>query len=340
MPGDDFQKRRSGDSLYDAYKAPWHNALVDTVKRSKENEQNIFRKVLQAFRDADEVLVRNESGSARNRFDILGLDSPIITPADNLNEFKRQVAMVGLMPQTAHVGRFAVLLENVGVGEIGRGVVSGVVPVRVQIDNADEENYEWVEVRGGRADVLSLTSLGTGFVLWKEAGTGQKWAIVRLSNPQDFFSSSFSSSSGSSSTSSSTPSSSESSSSTPSSSGSSSAPSSSESSSSTPSSSSAPSSSESSSSSSSATSSSSSSEPSSSSDAGCVVYGPPGRVSECSLCLPRLRLSAITDSDGNVEIVCTPDGEDCFAIPCCCGSSSSSATGSSSTSLTQSESEL
>ena len=56
-------------------------------------------------RDADVVLVRNDSGADVGRFGILGIGGPIITPEDNLDEFKRMVAVSGVTPHCSGLGR-------------------------------------------------------------------------------------------------------------------------------------------------------------------------------------------------------------------------------------------
>ena len=44
-----------------------------------------------------DIMVKNNTGADRDRFDVLGISGPIISPADNLVEFQNRVAMVGVV---------------------------------------------------------------------------------------------------------------------------------------------------------------------------------------------------------------------------------------------------
>jgi hypothetical protein len=52
-----------------------------------------------AARQSGIVLVKNSSGSDRSRFDILGVDGTVISPADNPDGFKNQVTLIGVTPR-------------------------------------------------------------------------------------------------------------------------------------------------------------------------------------------------------------------------------------------------
>ena len=74
------------------------------------------------------VLVKNSSGADRDRFDILGIDGPIIAPTDNPDEFKNRVTIDGITPAMAdHTGQFVILAEPIASGAIGRGHLDGAL---------------------------------------------------------------------------------------------------------------------------------------------------------------------------------------------------------------------
>lgn len=127
-------------------------------------------------RDPDIVLVRNDSGAAVARYGILGIDDVIITPTANLDEFKQRVALSGVTPTTDHADSFVVLLEPLGDGVIGQAVVSGAVQVQIDIVAESDTTCE-----AANGDSQKLKSGGGSCrILWKESGTGTKWAVVRL----------------------------------------------------------------------------------------------------------------------------------------------------------------
>ncbi len=57
--------------------------------------------------------VKNASGEARGRFEVLGIDRPIFTPTDSLDTFQNNILLVGVVPHKEdHPGRFCILLEH------------------------------------------------------------------------------------------------------------------------------------------------------------------------------------------------------------------------------------
>ncbi len=75
------------------------------------------------------VKVKNASGEARGRFEVLGIDRPIFTPTDSLDTFQNNILLVGVVPDKEdHPGRFCILLEPLDVDGIGLAVISGVCP--------------------------------------------------------------------------------------------------------------------------------------------------------------------------------------------------------------------
>ncbi len=126
-----------------------------------------------------EILVRNDTGAARGRFDVVGLGDPLILPSVNLAGFQSRVAMRGIAPDAGRPGVCVVLQEPLAAGRIGRALASGVTPVRLQVNAAADTA---AEVTNG-SSVLASAATGTALILWKEAGTGLRHAVVRLHGP-------------------------------------------------------------------------------------------------------------------------------------------------------------
>jgi len=126
------------------------------------------------------VWIRNDSGANRSRFEILGLGAPIWSPTDNLTAFKNSLEFQGESPTFAdYFGKFVVLLESIPSGRIGRGLVQGVCNVQVDVQDAD---HEYADLNGTATDTLRSFTAGSARILWKESGTGDKWARVLLGN--------------------------------------------------------------------------------------------------------------------------------------------------------------
>jgi hypothetical protein len=178
MPeGDPLKKVSAGDPLRPSARA-W-NTFIDTAKRVNDSPPlktgGIGTEGID--RNTGIVRVQNSSGSNVERFGVLGINGPAITPTQNSNEFQSRVIIDGITPTTAsHTGKFVVCLEPIASGKIGKAYIDGACPAKVDFNNANEEladvkNSNLVSLQGGA---------GTARVLWKEAGTGVLWAIILL----------------------------------------------------------------------------------------------------------------------------------------------------------------
>lgn len=56
---------------------------------------------------------------------MLGIDQPIISPDDNLDEYKNHVALRGTTPLAGHFGKFVILQEPLENDVVGRAIVAG-----------------------------------------------------------------------------------------------------------------------------------------------------------------------------------------------------------------------
>jgi hypothetical protein len=127
----------------------------------------------------DIILIKNTCGQARDRFEILALGVPLFLPADAPDEFKNRVVFNGIAPTSStKPGAFAILLEPLAINAIGRAQASGVCPAYV---NFASNTDTYANVAAGAYNLASGTS-GAAEILWKETGTGLKWAVVRLGN--------------------------------------------------------------------------------------------------------------------------------------------------------------
>ena len=126
------------------------------------------------------VRVQNVSGSTIDRYGVAGIDSPLFSPSSYSDAFKAEPLLKVTTPAAGtHDGAFVVLLEPLADDAIGRAVLAGAT--QVQVDVADE-GHAWADVADGDATQLASAPAGSAQILWKQSGTGTKWAIVRLAN--------------------------------------------------------------------------------------------------------------------------------------------------------------
>ncbi|MBD3671910.1 MAG: hypothetical protein HUJ26_00155 [Planctomycetaceae bacterium] len=130
--------------------------------------------------DADVVLVRNDTGADITiPHGVVKIGGPLIAPADRSNVVFERPLVAGELPDEDP--DWCVLQQPLADGAIGRAVLSGLTWVR--IDVIDEADTHCVATAGETGFLESSTS-GPGFILWKESGTGEKWALIRISNEE------------------------------------------------------------------------------------------------------------------------------------------------------------
>jgi len=177
---DHLKKAQPGQRLDIPAKA--YNSFIDAAVDYQRRASSLAQGAERAFRQADIILVKNATGSDQNRFAVLGIDVPVITPAENEDQFKNQVAMCGILPdEDQHIGRFVVLAEPLRDGAIGRGYAAGVCPVRLSVP--DYHDYRLAEMTNAVTGYLTAGFHGSAGILWREGGTGEQWAVVRLGKP-------------------------------------------------------------------------------------------------------------------------------------------------------------
>jgi hypothetical protein len=123
------------------------------------------------------VFVQNDSGSDVDRFGVLGISNVFPTPTDNLDGFKAGPVLHGITPAAGtHEGIFVVLLEPAESGKIARAYAPGIV-VQISVGNAD---HPYADVKDADSTQLESGWSGSARILWKQSGTGTKWAVVRI----------------------------------------------------------------------------------------------------------------------------------------------------------------
>jgi hypothetical protein len=176
--GDCLKKVKPGDPL--AIPAATFNTFVDAAQDFLRRQRDVGRTPVADRPPFETVLLKNASGADRGRFDVLGIDAPVFTPTDSLETFTNGIALVGVTPTDSHAGNFAVLVEPIQAGQIGRACILGACPVKVNVVSASDA---FADVEASVTTRLKSGSSGAARILWKESGTGEKWAVVRLGNP-------------------------------------------------------------------------------------------------------------------------------------------------------------
>lgn len=182
MPGDPLRKVSSGET-FEPSAGAW-NAFVEAARKVR-GFVSTGVSLSRLDREPDIILVRNDSGEDVDRFGVLALDEPLISPEDNESEFTGRIAFSGVLPAPQHSGRYAVLLEPLRHEDeedkrpLGRAVVDGFCIAWVDVKHAD---HRWAEVDDGKTK-LKTAAGGSAKILWHEPyDSGEVWAIVRLNS--------------------------------------------------------------------------------------------------------------------------------------------------------------
>jgi len=153
-----------------------YNAFVDAAEGFKASA-GVPAATAPLLRDNPNLaLVRNDSGGDIARFGVLGVDSPLVFDADTLAEFQGRVAVSGVTPTAEHENNYVVCIEPIPDGATGYAVISGVTPALLYVTS---ESDGYAAAAAGDDTRLVTGARGNARILWKDSGTGEKWAVVR-----------------------------------------------------------------------------------------------------------------------------------------------------------------
>ena len=182
MTGDPLKHVQPGDAL--EFSATTFNTMVDVARQWQQRTER-FRPPQSEIRQAEIVRIKNTSGADVGQYMPLGIAGVAFDPADAdaLVTFKGPaVVFEGDSVQDAgavspYRGRFAITLEPIANGVVGRAVIAGVVQTQVEVT---ADGIKYADAQPG-SDLLGTSPIGSAQILWREPGaSGTKWAVVRL----------------------------------------------------------------------------------------------------------------------------------------------------------------
>jgi hypothetical protein len=172
---DALKKVKNGEPL--RISAGAYNTFVDAANDYLARKHNGGAAAPLGQNSQNIVHIKNNTSSAVQRLGVLGISSSVIPAANEY--FKQATILLGDTPSaTSHSsGRFAVTLEPIPAGGTGRAYISGQFSVKV---NVTSESHLFADIKNGDTTQLQSAESGSVSILWKESGTGTKWAIVRF----------------------------------------------------------------------------------------------------------------------------------------------------------------
>jgi hypothetical protein len=172
--GAKFSKVTAGERL--RIPAPAYNAFVDAAEAHLNSlEGQTIPNGPRPTRRNDLVDVENLTDSNKDQAEILSIGGPGVYPSLNLNEFQNRVSVFGVLPSSARPD-IVILADPVPKNVIGAGWISGICQVKIDFLSDTDTTAGIIDgvsshLRGGQGSIP---------IVWKEPGTGIKWALVRL----------------------------------------------------------------------------------------------------------------------------------------------------------------
>lgn len=183
-----MEKVNPGDKL--AIRAADWNAFVDAAEFARRARRLVGAQAVPSGFGGNMVYVRNKCGETIPRFGAVVLADAVI-PHDAASEelecdtpaFDGVPADGGEESESEEESEkelrpFAVAVEPIADGEIGRALALGVTPAKVEI--VHEEDLCAEPVPGSTSGAMRSTNVGYARIVWKEDGTGEKWCFIRL----------------------------------------------------------------------------------------------------------------------------------------------------------------
>jgi len=171
-----LEKVRTGQSFRP--KADTWNAFVHAAQYVRDREIGGGARIGDLAR-GETVTIKNSSGADRARFNVLAVSDILIDPDANESEFIRTMALdCDLVENVAGENALLyVILQEPIVGDgLGQALLDGITPCKVYVHNEDHQ-YALPGVDPG---YLDSAAAGIAKILWKGAGTGEQWALVRI----------------------------------------------------------------------------------------------------------------------------------------------------------------
>ena len=173
-----MEKVRQGEQV--VIRASIWNGFVDAANWVKEAKQNSLGVGIKSGIGGGIVPMKNMEERDYPRFSALVITGVAISPTANEDEFVSCPTVFEGQKMTSEREDmpYAILLEPIAAGEIGRAMLLGLTPAKVAILSADDQ----YAVPKANSDNGALESSETGVarILWKAGGSGTQWCVLQL----------------------------------------------------------------------------------------------------------------------------------------------------------------
>ena len=176
----DFGLLRPGDQLDGIPSRAW-NSFLDAAEFVRDARNNQAAGVA-GFSLANGICrVKNSSGGDLSRFAIAAPSGILFSQSDNATEFYENPCLTVTTPASADLSRvFCVLQEPIKSGLVGRAMFVGLTVCQIDVIDATDD---YVDCIASDSAKLQTQPYGPASILYKESGTGTKWALICMGMP-------------------------------------------------------------------------------------------------------------------------------------------------------------
>ena len=187
-----MEKVHQGEAV--SIKAATWNSFLDAAEFARRARRLVGAQAVPSGFGGNMVYVRNKCGETIPRFGAVVLADAVIPHDAASEDIECETPAFDGVPAEGgdegggeseseeesekEVRPFAVAVEPIENGEIGRALALGVTPAKVEI--VHEEDLCAEPVPGSTSGAMRSTNVGYARIVWKEDGTGEKWCFIRL----------------------------------------------------------------------------------------------------------------------------------------------------------------
>ena len=183
-----MEKVHQGEAV--SIKAATWNSFLDAADFARRARRLVGAQAVPSGFGGNMVYVRNKCGETIPRFGAVVLADAVIPHDAASEELECETPAFDGVPADGggeseseeeaekEVRPFAVAVEPIENGEIGRALALGVTPAKVEI--VHEEDLCAEPVPGSTSGAMRSTNVGYARIVWKEDGMGEKWCFIRL----------------------------------------------------------------------------------------------------------------------------------------------------------------
>lgn len=153
------------------------NQLLGTVEKTRQPGGEIDR----GGRQDTTCIIRNDTGADLPEYGIVGFAAPLVTPSDNLSDFKGQIAFSAIVATSGQYDlKWGVALGPIAKGAWGKAVVQGLTFAEINLPSTGPIQSAYPNPAGD-VNYLLPTSCGLARVIWNPLTvTGPQWCVICL----------------------------------------------------------------------------------------------------------------------------------------------------------------